>query len=313
MGSTFSLYLNEGLIKLPPKLTQLMLDYFIYWYLAFLEGNANADKSYDDEDQDMIKLALERLAKKHNVPIPSQVDIKKSMTNKAVYKRFPVEDLPPQYLERVAKVKGPEAMEELKKAHVKFVVSFKKHPKIDMDEDFPQGIFYPNPPEIIISIPNIQIQVPRMLELLSRFNHTEASRNINFTLGIIEHETTHAVQSMILYLLHPSQYDSKTDGKSVRGLRKGQAKHEKYFTSNIEFDPMIKSSIRELKGLFGKYKAVSDKDKKEIFIKYTFSDVASKGISKADDVNRSSFFKSLKRSDPDKWKKAVKLLSQEVL
>jgi hypothetical protein len=206
-------------------------------------------------------------------------------------------------------------MEELKKAHVKFVVSFKEHPKVDMDDDFPQGIFYAEPAEIIISIPNIQVKVPKMLELLSQFNHAEASRNINFTLGIIEHETTHAVQSMVLYLLHPSQYDSTTGGKSVKGLRKGQAKQEKYFTSNIEFDPLIKSSARELKGLFGKYNAVSDKDKKDLFIKYTFSDVASKGVSKADnkDFNRSSFFKSLKRSDPDKWKKAVKLLSQEVL
>jgi hypothetical protein len=314
MGSTFSLYLNEGLIKLPPKLIQSMLDYFVYWYLAYLEGSVDK-KTYDEDDLDMIKLSIERLAKKHGVSIPTSGDVQKSMKIRAVYKNFPVEDLPLQYLERVAKVKGQEAMEELKKEHVKFVVSFKEHPKVDMDKDFPQGIFYAEPAEIIISIPNIQIKVPKMLELLSQFNHSEVSRNINFTLGIVEHETTHAVQSMVLYLLHPSQYDPEKGGKSVRGLHTGQAKQEKYFTSNIEFDPLIKTSIRELKGIFGKFKATTEKDKKDLFTKYTYGDVVSKDVSKADnkDFYRSVFFKALKRSDLDKWKKAVKLLSQEVL
>jgi predicted nucleotidyltransferase len=312
MGS-FALYLNEGLIKLPPKLTQSMLDYFVYWYLAYLEGSAEKG-TYDDEDLDMVKLSIERLAKKHGVSPPTPGDVQKSIKTKAVFKVFPVEDLPLQYLERVAKVKGQEAMEELKKAHVKFVVSFKEHPKVDMDKDFPQGIFYAEPAEVIISIPNMQIKVPVMIELLSTFNHSEASRQINFTLGIVEHETTHAVQSMVLYLLHPSQYDPETGGKSVRGLHTGQAKKEKYFTSSIEFDPLIKTSIRELKGIFGKQSATTEKDKKDLFTKYTYGDVASKNVSKADnkDFFRSEFFKSLKRSDLDKWKKAVKLLSQEV-
>ena len=322
MGSTFALYLNEGLIKLPPKLTQVMLDYFVYWYLACLEGLAedlwkkkDKNKSYEEDDLDVIKLAIERLSKKHGVKPPIAGDVQKASKNRAVFKNFPVEDFPIQYLERVAKVKGPEAMEELKKAHVKFVVSFKEHPKVDMDKDFPLGIFYAEPAEIIVSIPNMPVKTPKMLELLSTFNHSEASRVINHTLGTVEHELTHAVQSMVLHLLHPSQYDPMTGGKSIRGLRKGQAKQEKYFTSALEFDPWVKSSIRELKGLFGKHKASTEKDKKEVFTRYVYGDVLSKDVSKADNkkYDRSSFFKSLKRSDPDKWKKAVKLLSQEVL
>jgi hypothetical protein len=311
MGSSFNTYLNEGLIKLPPKLSQALNDYFTYWYLAFLEGTAEADKSYDEDDQDMIKLAIERLAKKHNSKIPTPADVKKSMTNRAIFKNFPVEDLPPQYLEKVAKVKGQEAIEELKKAHVKFVVAFRPHPKVTDDEE---GIFYSKPAEIIISIPNMPVSADKVIHLLSLFNHAEASRSINNTLGIVEHELMHAVQSMVLFLLHRDQYSNK-GSKSVNGLRTQHAKQDKYFTDDIEFSPWVKTSTRELKSIFGKQKATTDQEKKDLFAKFTYSDVLGKDVSKADNkkFERSPFFKSLKRSDPVKWKKAVKLLSQETL
>jgi hypothetical protein len=315
MGSSFNLYLNEGLIKLPPKLTDSILEYFVYWYLAFLEGSAEADSSLEEDDIDMIRMALERLAKKHGSKAPTPGDIKKAMTNRAIFKNFPVEDLPQQYLERVAKVRGPEAMKKLKDAHVKFVVSFRKHPKVDMDNDFPQGIFYAEPAEIIVSIPNMPVKIPDVIHLLSTFNHAEISRSINNTMGIVEHELTHAVQSMVLWLLHEKQYDPNASGKSAATLPKKEAKKDQYFTSDLEFAPFVKSSIRELKSIFEKNKATTEAAKKELFIKYTYSDVAEKAVNKANDKKfaRSSFFKSLKRSDPDKWKKAVKLLSQETL
>ena len=298
------------MIKLPPKLADSILEYFVYWYLAFLEGSAEADSSLEEDDLDMIKLSLERLAKKHGSKAPIPQDIKKAMTSRAVFKNFPVEDLPPQYLERVAKVRGQEAMKTLKDARVKFVVSFRKHPKVDMDGDFPQGIFYAEPAEIIVSIPNMPVKVPTVLKVLATFNHPEISRSINNTMGIVEHELTHAVQAMVMWLLHSKQYDPDTGGKSAGRLPKKEAKKDQYFTSDIEFAPTLKSSVRELKSLFDKNK---EKDKKEIFSKFTYSDVPSNGINKANEDGRSSFFKSLKRSDPDKWKKAVKLLSQEVL
>lgn len=315
MGSSFTLYLNEGLIKLPPKLNQALLDYFIYWYLAYLEGCAEKQFKGSDEDLDMVKLAIERLAKKHASKVPTPVDIEKTMKSRSVFKNFPVEDIPPQYVERVAKVRGQDGLEELKTSRLFFNVSFKEHPRIDMDNDSPEGIFYAEPAEIIVSIPNMKVKVKDVLELLAGFNHAEASRVINRTLGVIEHELTHAIQSMVLYLLHPSQYDPEKSGKSVRGLRKNDAKQDKYFTSNIEFDPFIKIAIRELKGIFGKHKATTEKEKKELFTRFTYGDVLSKDVSKADNqkYDRSPSFKSLKRSDPVKWKKAVKLLSMEVL
>lgn len=315
MSTNFSLFLNEGLIKLPPKLTEHMLKYFVYWYLCYVEGQAAADKSYDEDDQDMIKVAIDRMAKKHGVLPPKPADVEKTKKTRAVFKNFPVEDLPPTYLEKVAKVKGPEAIEELKKSHVKFLVTFREHPKIDMDGDAPQGIFYAEPAEIIISIPNMPAKTPKMISLMSQFNHTEAGRLIDNTLGIVEHEITHCVQAMVLFLLHPSQYDPDRQGKSVRGLRKTQAKQEKYFTSDVEFDPWVKTSIRELKSLFSKNKATTPAQKKELLVHFTYGDVQPKGVSKADDGKhtRSNFFKALRRSDPDKWKKAVKLLATEVL
>jgi hypothetical protein len=315
MSTKFGLFLNEGLIKLPPKLTDHMIKYFVYWYLCYVEGIAAADKSYEEDDQDMIKVAIDRMAKKYGVNPPKPTDVEKTKKTRAVYKNFPVEDLPPSYLERVAKVKGTEAIEELKKAHVKFLVSFRQHPKIDMDGDAPQGIFYAEPAEIIISIPNMHVKVPKMIQLLSQFNHAEAGRSIDHTLGIVEHEITHAVQAMVLHLLHPSQYDPNREGRSARGLRKDQAKQDKYYTSDLEFDPWVKTSIRELKNIFSKAKATSAADKKALFTYFTYGDVQPKGVSKADDgkQQRSAFFKALRRSDPDKWKKAVKLLSQETL
>lgn len=314
MGSTFGLYLNEGLIKLPPKLTSLILEYFVFWYLAFLQGTVDADTSLEEDDLEMIELLLERIAKKHGSKVPAKADVKKAMTSRAIFKNFPVEDLPTQYLERVAKVRGPEAMKTLKDARVKFVVSFRKHPKVDMDGDFPQGIFYAEPAEIIVSIPNMPIHIDDVVHLLSTFNHAEVSRSINNTLGIVEHELTHAVQAMVLWLLHSKQYDH-TEGKSASNLPTEEAKKDKYFTSDLEFAPLVKSSVRELKSLFGKNKATTDQEKKELFTKFTYSDVAEKSVNSADDKKfaRSPFFKSLKRSDSAKWKKAVKLLSQETL
>ena len=309
---SFALFLNEGLIKLPPKLIGDVIKYFVYWYLAFLQGTAEADSSNDEDDLDMIKLGVDRLAKKYGVKSPSDGDIKKSMTNRAIYKNFNVEDIPLTYLNRVTKIHGPEAIKELKKANVKFVVAFKSHPKIDADGDSPQGIFHADPPEIIISIPNMNNQLPKTIEHLSRFNVAEAARHLDYTIGIIEHEVTHAVQSMVLYLLHPKQYDNV--GKSAQGLDGNQAKQEKYFTSQLEFDPWVKTSIKELKALFGRKKASDVASKKELFKYFTFSDVQPTEVSNVKDGHvRSDFFKALRRSDLVKWKRAIKLIAQEVL
>lgn len=300
----FTLFLNEGLIKLPPKLSQSLIEYFTYWYLAFLEGSAEANKSFDEDDREMINLAIERLAKKFNSKAPSSADIKKSMSNRAVFKNFPIEDIPVRYLEKIAKVKGQEAIEELKKAHVKFAVSFKPHPKVTEGEE---GVFYTKPAEIIIAIPNLPTSTEAMLQLLSSFNYQEAGRIINNTFGIIEHELTHAIQSMILFLLHPKQYSnsqSPSVNKQVKGL-------DKYFAKDIEFSAWLKTASREIKSIFEKNKADAQKD---LFAKFTYSDVLSKDVTKSDNkkFERSKFFKSLKRSDLEKWKKAVKLLSIEV-
>lgn len=302
----FTLFLNEGLIKLPPKLSQSLIEYFTYWYLAFLEGSADANKSFDEDDREMIKLAIERLAKKFNSKIPSSADIKKSMSNRAVFKNFPIEDIPVRYLEKIAKVKGQEAIEELKKAHVKFAVSFKPHPKVIEGEE---GVFYTKPAEIIIAIPNLPTSTESMLQLLSSFNYQEAGRIINNTFGIIEHELTHAIQSMILFLLHPKQY-SNSQSPSVNKQAKGL---DKYFAKDIEFSAWLKTASREIKSIFEKNKA-SAQEKKDLFAKFTYSDVLSKDVTKSDNkkFERSKFFKSLKRSDLEKWKKAVKLLSIEV-
>lgn len=309
---SFSLFLNEGLIKLPPKLIGGVTKYFVYWYLAFLQSTAEADKSHDEDDLDMIKLGVDRLAKKYGVKPPSDADIKKSKTTRAIYKNFDVEDIPQSYLARVAEIHGPEAIDALKKANVKFVVAFKEHPKIDHDGDFPQGIFYPDPPEIIISIPNMNTRLPTVIKHLSQFNVAEAARRLDYTIGIVEHEVTHAVQSMVLYLLHPKQYDKV--GKSAQGLDSNQAKQEKYYTSQLEFDPWVKTSIKELKALFGRKKVNDVASKKELFKYFTFSDVQPTEVSNVkDDHVRSDFFKALRRSDLVKWKRAIKLIAQEVL
>lgn len=313
---SFTLFLNEGLIKLPTKISEKMIKYFVYWYLAYVEGVAESNKDFDEDDLDMVKVCIARLAKKHNVNPPTAGDIQKTLKTRAIFKNFEMEDLPQSYVERIGKVKGQEAVEELKKHRVKFMVAFRKHPDLDMDEDRPQGIFRPvenGDDQIIISVANMPTEVDGVVNLLSQFKTEEANRVINHTIGIIEHELTHAVQSMILYQLHPDQFDN--NGKAVRGLRKDQAKKEKYHTSQVEFDPQIKGAIREINNVFAQLKAKTKEEKREIFNRYTFSDADQKNVSRKDKDKhyRSPFFKSLRRSDPDKWKKAVKLLAKEVL
>lgn len=314
---SFSLFLNEGLIKLPAKVSESMIKYFVYWYLAYAEAQAEKNDDLDEDDIDMIKVCIDRLAKKHGVTSPSHADVIRSTKARGIFKKFEMRDLPDAYVQRVGKVNGVEAVEALKKEKVKFMVAFKKHPDLDFDNDRPQGIFHPGKDGedslIIVSIANMPTEVEHFVQMLSQLKVEQANRVINHTIGIIEHELTHAIQSMILYQLHPNQYDS--NGKAVRGLRKDQAKKEKYFTSQVEFDPQIKGAIREIKNLFDELKAKTKEDKREIFNRYTYSDADQKNVSHKDNQKyyRSPFFKALRRSDPDKWKKAVKLLAQGVL
>lgn len=302
----FSTFLNEGLIKLPDRLLSDLTTYFVYWYLAYARAIANDMIDIDDEEMESIIDGVSILAKKNGTKNPSTSDINKTLTVRSVSKRFNVDDFPEPYINRVLKTNGEKVVKDVLSEPVKFVIAFKLHPKIDID-DHPQGIYYPDDNSIMISIANIITPIESFIEALIKLNIRNAQAIMNHTIGVIEHELTHSIQAMILYKLHHKQYSF--DGISASNLSDEDKKQDEYFTSQVEFYPSIKGAIREIESEFLKLGLKTQQEKREFFDKYTYVD------SKIDagSIGRSNFFKSLRRSDYQNWKKAVKLLADKVL
>lgn len=301
----FSLFLNEGLIKLPPNLTKQIVEFFVYWYLAYLKSLTIDNPAYDEDDIAVIEDSIKKLAVKYGVsnPTDSQVErVKNSLAKTGVFKNFKIEDLPEHYLARLGKMKGPEAVAKAKDATAKFIIAFGKHRHISGKEF---GAFIRDQLQIVISIKNMQTSPETILKWLSSFNTVAASREIDKAIGTLEHEITHLVQELIMIVLH-------SDQDSVEGKYSGDNKKDSYYTSQTEFDPMVKSSIRAINSLFSKKKAKTVQEKKDILNKFTWGDTQPDKIPNevAIEDDRSRFFRALRRSDMAKWKRAVKLLAQ---
>lgn len=126
-------------------------------------------------------------------------------------------------------------------------------------------------------------------DLLSYFESTYIS-----LLGTVKHELTHYYQYFHKYhKTQLAQYDPKKKDRN-----------DAYYMSNVEFDPMIKTTIENLKYLKKRYPG----DKKIIDYFLGFTD-------KPPDYykfSRGEFLPILKRRAPEKYKKALKYIFQNI-
>jgi hypothetical protein len=147
-----------------------------------------------------------------------------------------------------------------------------------------------------------------MLEILARLND-----KISHIDGLVDHELTHYIQFKVIGRGHEQQIQNT--GRSHAEPGSHQSNTDSYYSSQIEFDPQIKSAIANIVTSINRLKRKLKRD----FNWHVLARVAVGELShdeafeqlKLDDnalvVEPLHFFTTLKRVDQVKWRKAVKL------
>jgi len=299
---TFKPFLAEGLIKLPPKIVAEATKFLLEKLLAYLSSYEEGDKL----DREVYATNLKRFAAKHDLSKPSRAEVEKAGRSKLAQTVLKLE-IPESYVSSIKRLhKG-----EIHKASfaIKYVIVFSgKHELLNPDES---GAFIEKPPTLLLNINALNLAREDVAQQVYVGAFKEIERRIEYAVTTLEHELTHAVQFMVLKQLHPEQVSSSgTHGASDKG-----SFDEIYYTSQLEFDPQLKSSLKDFEHLVRRKGAKTKEAKRELLHKFTWSDTAKADIPDVGEKvvsGRSPFFQSLKRVDHAKWKKALKLFSTKV-
>jgi hypothetical protein len=153
-----------------------------------------------------------------------------------------------------------------------------------------------------------------MQEILARFGDT-----LEKIEGTLEHEVSHYMQYKVF--ARGSAYQVDVTGYASKGSPKGDQAQQRYYSSNVEFDPQIKSSIKEVKVRYG---ALVRKLKRpvdwKILARYAIGELSMQDTFKELGMTMQEenigqplpFFVTLKKVNHDKWKKGVKLFMTEL-
>jgi hypothetical protein len=268
---SFKEFLIEGLIKLPKKTTQEVFERVLANYLSYIKANADPIKQKKHLE------VVNKLATYYGVKLSSF--IKKNFVFSV---KLDVSDLPASY----------KASHDLKDLIV--VVDWEG--KIGHFESEADAAWFEKQ-QILAFNPD------RIIETLRPYTDPA---DIQFAVGKfkadLDHEMTHVVQDLVLSKHDKSQSDTNgyldpdIDDKELR---------KRYYTSKIEFDPSIKSAMMEFHHDILLSKHFKDKAKLREAID-TFVGIKSPKGSSFFKTNE--LFKTLKKADHSKWKKAVKLL-----
>lgn len=139
---------------------------------------------------------------------------------------------------------------------------------------------------------------PYALDYLARYpceaNHPD---DLAAALDALRETVTHELRHMVQYMLlgdHPEQ----------RAMKSNYAQHgDDYFTSPVEFDPTIGSSIQEFVQMWNVYSEDGGgMDLKRAIMRYTGAVPTGQFANFA----TTKFFRALKRTAPERWKVAVR-------
>lgn len=301
----FKTFLIEGLIKLPPKIVAEANRFFLEKLLAYL--SYHGDKQGDELDQEFFAAMLKRFGTKYSLTQPTKAEAAKVGKSKVAQTMLKLE-VPESYvasLKRIHKGRFHKQTFELK-----YIIVFAgKHQLLDGDES---GAFIEDPPTMLLDIKNLGLTHEDVSQQAYIGAVKEVERRIEYALTTLEHELTHAVQFMILQQLHPMQ----VSGSGHRDASDKGSFSEVYYTSQREFDPQLKSALKDFEHLARRKGAKTKASKLELLRKYTWDDTPKANVPNVADErkpDRSPFFQSLKRVDQPRWKKALKLFTTRAL
>jgi len=185
------------------------------------------------------------------------------------------------------------------------------HELLDGNES---GAFVEQPPTMLLDLKNLGLSKQDLMSLLQMGRIAELDRRIEYAISTLEHELTHGVQFLMLQQLHPSQ----VSGSGSKGARASDKVtfDEVYYTSQKEFDPQLKSALKSFENIVRRKGAKTRATKQALLRKFTWDDIPKPNVPEVDlhpHPDRSPFFQSLKRVDPIKWKKALKLFTVRAL
>jgi hypothetical protein len=138
------------------------------------------------------------------------------------------------------------------------------------------------------------------------------------SLGTLHHELTHYIQYKILSRGHEKQIDNS--GKSISAAETDKA-NEEYHSSQIEFDPWIKSIVKDIQSVYKKIKRKYPAYEFRPLVDFlTGAAPRSKANNHVERFETDAFvptkpyafFTDLKKVDTKKWKKAIKYLMAEL-
>lgn len=283
--------LSEGLIKLSSKLIDKLVKTFVIKYLAWVQDKIESE--LEGKDYSEAKKVLNKYSQKYQVSIEDE-DIEaigKSRTIKTKYE-IELEELP--YYEKLIKL-----YPDFKNMHnpiLTLVMDFAS------DTGSSNGKYNPNTQTIFMYL--------KALGLLSNDNlETVMIKHLPNAVGVLEHELTHAIQFIVLSKFHDSQIGDEDSVKFDAATK------DKYFNSQIEFDPFIKTMVAKFKAADLAMKKISPDYDRKISLEYftgAHEKLSDKELQKVSFMKPNEFFISIKKHDKEKWKKAVKLFYQEV-
>lgn len=304
---SFSLFLNEGLIKLPEKLRKELHTFFLEAYFSYLFYHS-MQQSEDSLDEKLFTSIFKQLSAKYGV---KQADLnrgKKLSTQNTTSASFETE-IPESYLAALARAKKNTPFNNLgmhKKA--KFQIVFRGNSGLGSNN---RGAYFVSSNKIAISIQALNLSYDySMVDFVMTSNIKAITKRIDEALNTIDHELTHLVQFIALRDLHGDQ----VVGTDPKHLSRSADDRDLYYASQLEMDPWIRNSINELTSKT-EWKQASDSEKKNLLKTFVWSDLSVDEIKKIEryQSGRSISYRALRLQKPSKWKRAVKILFQTLL
>jgi hypothetical protein len=303
---SFKQFLKEGMIANPPKLLKDITDFIVYVYLAYVKDNIEEHLS-GKEYNEALQL-LKRFVSKYKLPMPTDSWSEKAGKGGVIEHSFKLDfsDLPDRYLDKLKKLGT-----DISKLH--------EYDEVIAELDFTPNSTIPTSGEFNPGTLSMTFSMKHNSMLLDSENttidnlHQLLYNRLPFLVGIVDHETAHMVQFLVLRKFHAYNVHSLyTSGKIDDENR------DDYYNSQVEFDPQIRSEAAYFKGVeeLSKEFGLKEYDKHKALEHFTFADGTKEprtdDLEKISFTRRSPFFGALKRKNPEKWKKAVKLISQMV-
>jgi hypothetical protein len=325
----------EGVIKLPPKLLAKAKQEFhtlVYSYgrascLEIAERMVKAEDATSAGVKFAMKAFDDYFSKKHPGLAFKSFDTKQKTVTRTIGD-FEDDDLEPRYRKALEKSKlnmsyewnrdarkplrmimvlkplGASGMYSSRPNTIEISFDWFKHFGWDEFIEYAQLAFDEND----------DIERRKMIRILERYSDRADKME-----GTLEHEMTHYIQFKVFGGASDAQIGEH--GKALDTDDKATRNASAYYSSQVEFDPQIKSHAKDLivtirankrmKGM----EALSWKDAALVAVgeKKAAEVIAKNELPKWTILgNEQQFFKSLKRVDKDKWKKAVKLFMQLV-